>query len=134
MTKADLNQVFERVCFAGLEKANVEDIKTIAISLWHQNELPDTSLLKTNEARKTGGFILDRLCRFNCVPYNFKNEVLAIAESLYKKLSMPEADSTEKTPLDKLAAKWGLDSDLCKFMGDILPFQTRHAFGCRSFA
>jgi hypothetical protein len=134
MINADLNQAFQRVCLAGLEKANVEDIKTIAVSLWHQKELPDTSLLKSKEAKKTGGFILDRLCRFNCVPYDFKYEVLALAESLFENLSEPGSDSTQSKPLDLLAAKWGLHSDLCKFMGDILPFQTRHAFGCRSFA
>ena len=133
MTNDTLDQAFERVCHIGLENACLDDIKTIAISIWHHNELPDMSRLKTNQELKTGGFILDRLCRFNCVPYNFKYEILALAESLFENLKKEEVDPTKAEPVDKLASKWGLHSDLCKFMGDILPFQTRHAFGCSSF-
>ncbi|MEA9393162.1 hypothetical protein SJI19_21920 [Acerihabitans sp. TG2] len=136
MNNITLDNAFKRVCATGLDNAAADDVKTIAVSLWHHNELPDTSILKSSDEIKTGGFILDTLCRFNCVPYDLKYEILALAESMRN--SLPKQDDVMDTPapppIDDLAIGWGLRNDLGKFMSVILPFQSRHAFGCASFA
>lgn len=136
MNNITLDNAFKRVCAVGLDNAAADDVKTIAVSLWHHHELPDTSILKSSDEIKIGGFILDTLCRFNCVPYDLKYEVLALAESMRKGLPTQDevTDTRTPRPLDDLAKEWGLRNDLGKFMSVILPFQSRHAFGCASFA
>lgn len=127
MTNLTLNAAFSRMCRAGLNSASKDDVVTVAVGMWHYNQMPNMDGLP-EDAMKVGAFVLDRLARFACVSVEFKNRVFHFLDELANQLAKRVDTPTASAKIDKLAVKWGVNADLRGYMKELLPLQTRHAF------
>src|SRR5690606_10086173 len=109
----------------GLDKASPEEVREVAVSVWHQRFTPSFSELTDVEALRTAGYLVDFLSRFHCVEPARKQELQALVSSLKARLPMPPSAPESRHKVDRLAQEWGLSSDLKPFLKSITPYQTR---------
>lgn len=127
MTNLNLNAAFSRMCNAGLDRASKDDVVTVAVGLWHYNQMPTMDGF-SDKAMQIGAFVLDRLARFACVSLEFKSKVFHFLDEVAGQLAKFVSNKLGSGKTDKLAMKWGVDVDLRDYMKELLPLQTRHAF------
>lgn len=104
----------------GLMGVDREDIIFIAKSVWYYDLMPDLSRI-AGPYRNDVGYLMDVLARFSVLPKDRRVALIASLEAF--KPSEPAADSVCNDPRGKA---WNASCDIKPFMGDILPFQTRH--------
>jgi len=114
---------FKKAVSASLNDLTAEDLKPIALAVWHEDYTPNISDLSLEEKRKAG-YLLDRLMRFSCVADWRKRELV----KLVKQLRDATVEYFTDKPLseEKLAAKWNLSEDVAEALQELLPYQTRH--------
>src|SRR5690606_25601123 len=66
---------FYSVAQKGLDKASPEEVREVAVSVWHQQFTPSFSELTDLEALRTAGYLVDFLSRFHCVEPARKQEL-----------------------------------------------------------
>ena len=123
MNHQDLSSLFIKVISTSFSNIEMEELKTIAIALWHKNYLPSISNLDSLQ-KKRAGYLIDRLMRYNCVSKSQKLELLSLVKILHNNLT-PEISATNFN-VESLAMRWGLDEDISDLMPEILQYQTRH--------
>ncbi len=104
----------------GLNGVDREHIIFIAKSVWYYDLIPDLGQIP-GPFRNDVGYLIDCLARFDVLPKQRKLELISAMERY--KPSLPAAESCCHDPR---ARAWGASCDIMPFMGDILPFQTRH--------
>ena len=112
-------RVFNRLVSNDFANASPEDVKTVALAVWHESFVPTVEHLR-KEALKRAGYLVDKLMRFNCVPTAVKQQLCNLRDQL---LQFAEAVASK---CEKLAKQWGLASDLKREVSSLLEFQTRH--------
>lgn len=123
MSKAQT--AFNKLVSSDLENVCFDDLKTVALAMWYEDFVPDSSNFSGNDSQ-VAGYVVDKLMRFNCVP---KETKLKLGEFVRQQKNFVQAPVNEMRELrgrDKLALSWGLGSDLKHYVKDLLPFQTRH--------
>ena len=123
MNQENLSSLFKQVISNSFATTEVEDLKTIAIAVWHENYLPSISNLDSLQ-KKRAGYLIDRLMRYNCVSKSQKLKLLTLVKTL--KNSISTQTNLSNPQVESLAMKWGLDEDISELMIDILQYQTRH--------
>ncbi|MRW92006.1 hypothetical protein GJ699_18595 [Duganella sp. FT80W] len=115
-----VTDMLNRIARDGLGYADPEDVIHIAKSVWYYDLIPDLSAVN-GPFRNDVGYLFDCLARFNVLT---KERKLALIDAVapYK----PACPMPSENCLDPRAIAWGASYDLKAFMGDILPFQTRH--------
>ena len=112
---------FFKVTKKGLALASTEEVVRLALSLWHERFLPSFSGMDLEEKR-TAGYMVDFLSRFECVDQEQKLRLRELADAAKQELPR----RTSQSRVDSLARDWGLDNDLRPFTKALLPYQTRH--------
>ncbi|SJN58157.1 hypothetical protein VR7878_02682 [Vibrio ruber DSM 16370] len=119
-------QAFDRLVSRDFNEALSEDVKSVALAVWHENFVPDISQLDSNSAR-SASYLLDRLMRYNCVTPEEQKKLLNVVALLSRKFGLETATVVSLDHrVDKYARKWGLKSDLKLMLRAMLPYQTRH--------
>ena len=104
----------------GLHGVDREHIIFIAKSVWYYDLMPDLGEID-GPFRNDVGYLIDCLARFSVLEKERKLALIA-AVGLYK----PELPAVDSYCNDPGAREWHSSADIMPFMGDILPFQTRH--------
>lgn len=104
----------------GLHGVDRELIIFIAKSVWYYDLMPDLDEIE-GPFRNDVGYLIDCLARFDVLEKEHKLELIAAVER-YK----PSAPALDSERHDPRAREWHSSADIMPFMGDILPFQTRH--------
>lgn len=109
-----------KIACVGLGYADPEDVVYIAKNVWYYDFMPDLSAV-SGPYRNDVGYLFDRLARFNVLT---KERKLALIDAVapYK----PARPMPSEECRDPSAIEWGASYDLKAFMGDLMPFQTRH--------
>ncbi|EGA64172.1 hypothetical protein [Vibrio brasiliensis] len=113
---------FERLISREPMHADFEDLKRLALAVWHEGFTPNVDAVSGYEAQVTC-YLLERLIRFNCVNDDRYGEIDDIIKRLEKDLIIPP---NSRDDISKSAQKWGLNSDLNVLIRLLLPYQTRH--------
>ena len=120
---------FNRLVSQDFKYASFDDVKWVALAVWHENFVPDVSRVDDMNAARSANYLVDKLRRFNCVPVEQKMKlysVIALLSARFELDSVPNTSPFLDSPLDPLALRWGLDSDLKLMIRELLPYQTRH--------
>ena len=115
-------EVFERLVSREFSSASVEDVKTVALAMWHENFVPNVDHLPESSA-KAAGYVVDKLMRFNCVPQERKSN---LRDVLTRLKAISPVSPVSVRGCDKLAQNWGLATDLKAQVRELLEYQTRH--------
>lgn len=121
----DLNQQFRKIVNSPLSDISVEELKPIALGIWHEGYTPNLHGLNDEELQKAG-YLLDRLMRFNCVSNNRKLELMAIVAEVKLSLKNTLSSPPSSISVEPLARKWNLTEDISLLIQPLLKFQTRH--------
>ncbi|QDQ28544.1 hypothetical protein FNU76_20530 [Chitinimonas arctica] len=113
--------VLVNVARVGLARTKRQDVKSLALGVWHKGYTPDLKALE-GDYLKDVGYLLDRLARFNVLPPQRK---LKLFRAVAKLKPGKQADQGRKFR-DRLASEWGASTDYSAFKDDLLPLQTRH--------
>lgn len=116
-------EVFDRLVSSEFSLASFEDVKAVALAMWHENFVPKVAHLSESAAR-AAGYVVDKLMRFNCVPQALKEKLRQVLASLKSTFGVKPVAVVEGC--DKLALDWGLTSDLKHQVRQLLDYQTRH--------
>lgn len=119
---------FERLVSRDFKEASLDDVKSLALAIWHESFVPDVSKLDAKSSR-SANYLLDKLMRYNCVTREEKNNLREVIHILSQRFDLHADNGSEicpNTKLDKLAIRWGLESDLKQMLREMLPYQTRH--------
>lgn len=120
-----LNQQLRKIVTSPLSDISVEELKPIALGIWHEGYTPNLHGLNDEELQKAG-YLLDRLMRFNCVPDNRKLELMAIVAEVKLSLKNTLPSPPSSISVEPLAKKWNLTEDVSLLIQPLLKFQTRH--------
>ncbi|RDL42753.1 hypothetical protein DN730_18205 [Marinomonas piezotolerans] len=126
-------QSFEKLVTSSLDGKCFDDLKDVALAVWHEGFVPSLENLSPRSYREAG-YVLDNLRRFNCVPLDKKEELSKAIELLENSATADQVRTTHasvqqvmaKRTRDRLARKWGLDTSLNSLVQELLPYQTRH--------
>ncbi|WP_210499425.1 hypothetical protein [Vibrio crassostreae] len=126
MKNQTAQHAFNKLVNRDFKLASHEDVKSVALAVWHENFVPDVSNLDLQSAR-AANYVLDRLMRYHCVN---RDEQFAL-DSLVNKLSdkfglKPLTNLPKDRKVDRSARQWGLTSDLRVLFREMAPYQTRH--------
>ena len=69
-----LDQQFRKAVSSPLATLSAEDLKPIALAVWHEDYAPNLNNMELHELQKAG-YVVDRLMRFNSVSNERKREV-----------------------------------------------------------
>ena len=125
----DAQTSFERLVSQDFKHASFDDVKLVVLAVWHEGFIPDISQLDEIYAARSANYLLDKLKRFNCVPLQQKmklNRVISLLTSRFELDNVPNTTLDLDSPLESLAIRWGLNSDLKLMIRQLLPYQTRH--------
>ena len=114
---------FKKAVSASLSDLTAEDLKPIALAVWHEDYTPNIDALNLEEKRKAG-YLIDRLMRFSCVADWRKQELVKLVQQLRD--ATVEYFSNKPLSEEKMAAKWNLSEDIAEALQKLLPYQTRH--------
>lgn len=117
-------KAFNRLVSQDFNSASFDDVKVVALAVWHENFVPVVKGL-SDSAKKAAGYLVDKLMRFNCVSNELKKQLGVLLESL-KNTVVTSPANMKKKGCEKLAQSWGLVSDLKLQVRQLLEFQTRH--------
>lgn len=120
---------FDLLVSQDFNHASFDDVKLFVLAVWHEDFVPDISQLDEIYAARSASYLLDKLRRFNCVPLQQKmklNRVISLLTSRFELDSIPNTALDLDSPLESLAIRWGLNSDLKLMIRQLLPYQTRH--------
>ncbi|WP_019503377.1 hypothetical protein [Pleurocapsa sp. PCC 7319] len=120
-----LNQQFRKIVHSPLSDISVEELKPIALGIWHEGFTPNLHGLNDEELQKAG-YLIDRLMRFNCVPERRKLELMAIVTEVKISLKNVLISPPSSINVEPLARKWNLTEDVSLLIQPLLEFQTRH--------
>ncbi|HFG2055592.1 TPA: hypothetical protein ACGF4A_003487 [Vibrio cholerae] len=115
-------EVFDRLVSSEFRLASFEDVKTVALAMWHENFVPQVTHLSETSA-KAAGYVVDKLMRFNCVSQELKAKLRDLLTVLKGMFSFTPV---KVKGCDKLAQSWGLATDLKLQVRQLLEYQTRH--------
>jgi hypothetical protein len=115
-------KAFDSLVMKDFSMASFEDVKTVALAMWHENFVPCVEHLADKSAQ-AAGYVVDKLMRFNCVSRELKGLLSALLAKLRAVVSVVPV---KVRGCDKLAQNWGLMSDLKLQVRQLLEFQTRH--------
>jgi len=113
---------FDRLVSNGFERAASDDVKAVALAVWHENFVPMVDHL-SNESALAAGYVVDKLMRFSCVPVELKKKLAMLLGELREKFVVVPV---VKKGCDTLAQQWGLSEDLKHQIRSLLDYQTRH--------
>lgn len=119
---------FDRLVTNDFSDASYSDVKTVVLSIWHEDFVPKVKHLDSDSAR-AASYVLDRLMRYNCVSVEQQQLLLSTLKQLSSKFEVKVEVRDAPAPdrkVDKAARKWGLKNDLKAMLKQMLPFQTRH--------
>ncbi|ENV71695.1 hypothetical protein F946_02775 [Acinetobacter johnsonii ANC 3681] len=122
VTMKRTQEVFDRLVSSEFSLVSFEDVKTVALAMWHENFVPQVKHLSEFSA-KAAGYIVDKLMRFNCVSQELKAKLRNVLTELKAKFSFTPVKVKN---CDKLAQNWGLAEDLKQQVRELLEYQTRH--------
>jgi len=108
---------------SGLSPATSDkEVVQAALEVWYGKEV-DVALFAnlTDNEKRTAGYLLDRLSRFNCVEPKRKKMLQALCQSLSGQVAVLNSEH----PVDAVAHSWGMNTDLKPFRSALLPYQTR---------
>ncbi|WCE31157.1 hypothetical protein [Vibrio sp. SCSIO 43137] len=118
----DVQQAFNSLVTNDFSNASFDDVKAVALAMWHEEFVPSVDGLSEQSAR-SAGYLVDKLMRYNCV----NDEVKALLRIQVMKLkSTATVVPTEDRKCEKLARSWGLHQDLKLQVRQLLEYQTRH--------
>jgi hypothetical protein len=121
-----LNKQFKKAVSSPFYYLSVEDLKPIALALWHENYTPELSDLNSEELRKAG-YLIDRFRGYNCIPKSQKRELASLVNEVKQSLSETvEVSDNNVENLEPLAQKWNLKEDVSHLISPLLQYQTRH--------
>ncbi|MFV8385367.1 hypothetical protein ACNO5E_14865 [Vibrio parahaemolyticus] len=115
-------EVFDRLVSSEFSLASFEDVKAVALAMWHENFVPKVTHLPETSA-KAAGYVVDKLMRFNCVSPELKaklRDVLTVLKGMFS------FTPVKVKGCEKLAQSWGLATDLKQPVRELLEYQTRH--------
>lgn len=115
-------EVFDRLVNSEFSLVSFEDVKAVALAMWHENFVPHVKHLSESSA-KAAGYIVDKLMRFNCVSQELKAKLRNVLITLKGMFSFTPV---KVKSCDKLAQSWGLVEDLKQQVRELLEYQTRH--------
>ncbi|HFQ4920905.1 TPA: hypothetical protein ACGUPI_003182 [Vibrio vulnificus] len=115
-------QAFVSLVTKDFSMASFEDVKTVALAMWHEGFVPSVENLPES-AMAAAGYVVDKLMRFNCVSVELKERLRNVLDRLRASFSFVVS---QVKGCDKLALDWGLSSDLRAQVRELLPYQTRH--------
>ncbi|MGI3043421.1 hypothetical protein ACRTDM_16985 [Shewanella algae] len=118
-------EVFDRLVSSEFSLGSFEDVKTVALAIWHENFVPKVTHLSESSAR-AAGYVVDKLMRFNCVSQELKAKLRGVLAQLKSMFSFTPVKPVKIEGCDKLAQSWGLTTDLKLQVRELLEYQTRH--------
>ncbi|MEL6579422.1 MAG: hypothetical protein AAFQ14_06705 [Cyanobacteria bacterium J06621_12] len=124
----NVQQQFEQVVSSSFDTLSAEELKPVAVSLWHENYTPKLANLDSTELQKAG-YVIDLLASFNCVSEDRQLKLMKLTEEIRAKLSsvLEEMEAlTAELDLDPIAKEWCLTQDVSDAVYDLLEYQTRH--------
>ncbi|MCE0494664.1 hypothetical protein [Vibrio salinus] len=120
-------QAFDRLVTNDFRHASIDDVKIVAIAIWHEDFIPDVNDLDSVDSAKAACYVIDKLMRFNCVDGEQQKKLINVLNSVSRRFELiPLLDLERNQGLDLLARKWGLKSDLKLMTRKLLYYQTRH--------
>ncbi len=126
----NLNEQFKKIISSSFCHLSSEDLKPIALALWHESYTPEISLDELgSEELKKAGYLVDRFRGYNCIPKLQKLKLARFAKKVELRLSYLSIISnniSRTESLEPLAEKWNLNEDISHVMSSLLKFQTRH--------
>ncbi len=122
MSMCKAQTTFNSLVNNDFKQASVEDVKVVALAMWHENFVPCVEHF-SEKATLAAGYVVDKLMRFNCVSPELKAQLRTLLSKLRQLVKV--------TPVvvkgcDKLAQRWGLKSDLKMHVRQLSSYQTRH--------
>ncbi len=115
-------EVFDRLVSSEFSLASFDDVKAVALAMWHENFVPSVTHLSETSA-KAAGYVVDKLMRFNCVSQELKVKLREVLAVLKERFSFTPV---KVKGCEKLAQSWGLATDLKQQVRELLEYQTRH--------
>jgi hypothetical protein len=120
-----LNQQFRKVVSSPLATLSVEELKPIALGVWHEDYTPELNDMNLVELQKAG-YLIDRLMRYNCVSVDRKIELLGLVKDIKQNLPQETQAVSSLRNVDPVAKKWNLKEDVSRLISSLLEYQTRH--------
>lgn len=118
-------KALDRVARSGLVDAPVDDMVTVALAVWHEGFVPNTTWVKKLDQRSqlVVGYVVEFLAGFNVLCNEERKKLLRFSRKL--KPSNPQFVEPDAYR-DELATEWGLKNDLTPYFEHLSHFQTRH--------
>ncbi len=120
---------FEKVVRSPLGTLASDELKPVALALWHENYVPNLDNLNHESELQKAGYLIDFMSSFNCVDESRQRELMRLTNEIKSTLSellelsrQCEAEFSE----DELAQEWCLKEDATEAVYDLLEYQTRH--------
>ncbi len=120
-----LDQQFRKAVSSPLATLSAEDLKPIALAVWHEDYAPNLNNMELHELQKAG-YVVDRLMRFNCVSNERKRELMGLVKNVKQALPEESLCVSSSQDVEPLARKWNLSEDISRAIQALLPYQTRH--------
>jgi hypothetical protein len=121
-----LNKQFKKVVSSTFYCLSVDDLKPIALAVWHENYTPKLSDLNSEELRKAG-YLIDRFRGYNCISKTQKRELANLVKQVEQEVLSEVVEVVDNIDnLEPLARKWNLNEDVSHLMPSLLQYQTRH--------
>lgn len=120
-----LDQQFRQAVNSSLATLSAEDLKPIALAVWHEDYAPNLNDMNLDELKKAG-YVVDRLMRFNCVSNDRKLELMRLVKGIKQTLPQESLTVSVSQDVEPLARKWNLSEDISCAIQVLLPYQTRH--------
>lgn len=122
----EIQQAFDNLISRDFKDASFDDVKLLALGIWHEEFIPDVKSLNSKSARPAC-YLLDKLMRFNLVNINHKQSLIDTIKYLEDKFKISRVETPQQDrKIEKRALEWGLESDLKMMIRQLLPYQTRH--------
>ncbi|MEM8718370.1 MAG: hypothetical protein AAGE84_03545 [Cyanobacteria bacterium P01_G01_bin.39] len=120
-----LDQQFRKAVSSPLDTLSAEDLKPIALAVWHEDYAPNLNDMELHELQRAG-YVVDRLMRFNCVSNDRKRELMGLVKDVKETLPQESLKILVSQNVEPLARKWNLSEDISRAIQALLPYQTRH--------
>lgn len=120
----DFDLKFKRLVSQSFEFSDGNDVRGVALSIWHESYVPEVNDLRGNSLNQAI-YIVDKLMRFNCVGKEQKHKLKLYLKTL-NRMAIYTTSAKNSVLTDKLARHYGLSFDLKLSVRDCLIYQTRH--------
>lgn len=123
-----VQEQFEKVVRSPLRNVESEDLKPVALALWHEDYTPRLDNLTHTLEFQKAGYLVDLMSSFSCVSDDRYESLDSLLDEIRLVVSRMmdyqynESDLSE----DELAKEWCLPDDVNDVMPDLLEYQTRH--------